>query len=516
MASDGIAIGGFMGTGKSTVGRRLADWLQLPFVDTDAVLEERHGPIAAQIAAGEPAFRERERALVAELCDGEARVVATGGGMWADPGSRARLRAAYRTAVLTAPLEVLRARVGAGEGRPLWAQAGRLLADRAAAYADADAIVDASTAPELVAGEVLARLGFRRTVPVALGDRSYRVILDPGGLDGLGEAVAARRAIVVTDSTVAPLWADAAEASLRGAGAEVARIVFPAGEIHKDLATWQRVVDELLELRADRGTPVIALGGGVVGDLAGFAAATVMRGLPLVQVPTTLLAMVDSSVGGKTAVNHRRGKNLVGAFHQPSLVFAPMGTLSTLPDRERRSGLGEVVKTALLGDAELLDRLEADADRLRDGDPGALAPVVARCVAIKAGIVAQDERENGLRAVLNLGHTVGHGLEAALGYEGLLHGEAVALGLVAEARWAVRSGHCADPALPDRLLRLLARLGLPSAPPAFPAGAALEAMRLDKKAAGGNLSMPVPVRAGVAAVVRVQASALPELLAELG
>jgi 3-dehydroquinate synthase len=232
-----------------------------------------------------------------------------------------------------------------------------------------------------------------------------------------------------------------------------------------------------------------------------------------VQVPTTLLAMVDSSVGGKTGVNTRHGKNLVGAFHQPVYVHAALRTLSTLPERERISGLGEVVKTALI-DGALLAEVETHAEALRTADPDVLLPVIARCVAIKASIVAEDEREAGRRAVLNRGHTDGHGLEAALDYR-MLHGEAVAVGLLAECSWAVRRGICLDPSLPDRLRALLSRLGLPTTAPPVSAPAVLDAMRLDKKASGGNLRLPVAVGAGSISLTDVPAASWPELLGDI-
>ena len=262
-------------------------------------------------------------------------------------------------------------------------------------------------------------------VEVALGERSYPVVIEDGGLEGLGDMVArrfrSRFAIVITDDVVAGLWAGGAEASLRGAGLQVETVVFPAGESNKTVATFTYCLGSVLTLPVDRRTPIVAVGGGVVGDVAGLVAATALRGLPFVQVPTTLLAMVDSSVGGKTGINHETGKNRIGAFHQPSLVYAPLRTLTTLPLRERRAGLAEVVKTAVVGDPALLETLERDAERLVDGDPALLEPIVSRCVELKAAIVAEDELETGIRAALNLGHKVGHALENALGYGTLLH-----------------------------------------------------------------------------------------------
>ncbi|MBW2254736.1 MAG: 3-dehydroquinate synthase [Deltaproteobacteria bacterium] len=311
-----------------------------------------------------------------------------------------------------------------------------------------------------------------------------------------------------------PLWASAVREVLTAAGFDIIVVTLPAGEVSKTTETWTRCVDALLDAGIDRRTPVVALGGGVLGDVAGFAAATVLRGVPFVQLPTTLLAMVDASVGGKTGVNHPSGKNLVGAFHQPVLVYAALGTLATLPAAERIAGLGEVVKTALIGDRDLLARIEEQAEALREGDVSALAPVIARCVEIKAAVVGRDERESGWRAVLNAGHTLGHAWEAASGFGVLRHGEAVALGLLAETRWAVRRGYCQDPELPRRLAELLHRLGLPTEPPTLPRDRLLGAMRVDKKARGDILLVPVAVRAGQAVLAELPVQDLIELLPE--
>lgn len=357
------------------------------------------------------------------------------------------------------------------------------------------------------------------TVTVELGDRSYPVTIEPGGLEGLGpwltHRTPRRRVVLISDDTVRPLWGDQALESLRGAGFEVECLVLPTGEAHKGLQTWYTCVDGLLRIGVDRKTPVLALGGGVVGDIVGFASATTLRGMPFVQIPTTLLAMVDSSVGGKTGINHDTGKNLIGAFHQPIGVYAALSTLSTLSAPERRAGLGEVVKTALLGDADLLDVLEACADGLRDGDPDALTPVVARCVAIKADVVSRDERESGWRAVLNAGHTVAHGLETALGYGVLRHGEAVGIGLVRETRWAVQQGLCREVTLDDRIAALLGNLGLVVQPPPVDREAVVRAMRVDKKADGAKLKVPVPVRAGEMMLVELDLDRVGELLGTL-
>ncbi len=356
----------------------------------------------------------------------------------------------------------------------------------------------------------------RWTVEVALGERAYPVIVTEGGWSGLADALDAgglpRRAVLVTEARVGPLWADAVARALPEHA--LRRVVLPAGEAEKTVETWAACVDALLASGIDRKTPVLALGGGVLGDIAGFAAASVLRGVPVVQLPTTLLAMVDSSVGGKTGVNHARGKNLIGAFHQPRLVWAALDALGTLDAAERTAGLGEVIKTALIGDAELFAALERDADALARGAPGALAPVIARCVALKADVVGRDEREGGWRAVLNAGHTLGHAWEQVQGYGALRHGEAVALGLIAEARWAVRRGVCVEPELPARLERLARALGLPVRPPRAPPERLLAAMAVDKKASADTLVVPVPRRVGEMVLVDLPIADLAELLAE--
>jgi 3-dehydroquinate synthase len=330
--------------------------------------------------------------------------------------------------------------------------------------------------------------------------RPYDVVVEPT-LAGLRGAVPRLdEAVLVSDTTVGPLWSERLQ---QGVGAALRELRIPAGPEHKTLASWERVVDGLLRAGVDRGTPVIAFGGGGVGDIAGFAAATTLRGLPLVQVPTTLLAMVDASVGGKTAVDHPLGRNLIGAFHQPVHVHAALETLSTLPARELRSGLAEVVKTGLVGAPELLDDLERD--------PAPSLALVARCVAVKAAIVAADEHDRGARAVLNAGHTVGHALEAAAGPD-LLHGEAVAIGLVAEARWAVAEGVCEDVDLPDRVAALLRASGLPTEVGDVDEERVLAAMGVDKKGRGDMLSIPLPVRAGRYVTVDVPRSRAGTLL----
>lgn len=356
----------------------------------------------------------------------------------------------------------------------------------------------------------------RVDVSLPAGDaRSYPVHIVDGALDGLGAAVADELppgpALVVTNPVVARHWLGPALRSLAGAGFAPEAVLVPDGEDHKELATWHRLMEALLARRPRRSTPVVALGGGVTGDLAGFAAATLLRGVPFVQVPTSLLAMVDSSVGGKTGVNAGHGKNLVGAFHQPALVYAALATLRTLPAVEVRSGLGEVVKHAVLDGEEMFGFLEARAEAAAAGDPAALQRLVADSVRLKAAVVESDEREAGRRVLLNLGHTAGHALESAAGHGTLRHGECVALGLLAESRWAsARRG--GEVSLAIRIQSLLSRLGLAIVGPAIPLAEALDAARVDKKWTRGTLRATVPLDLGRVELENVPASEIPEII----
>jgi len=338
-----------------------------------------------------------------------------------------------------------------------------------------------------------------KTVDVLVEGSTYPVILAPSLL-GLGAFMRAvgvpGRVVLVTNDVVGPLHAEEAERSLTAAGWSPARVTIPDGEERKELGTWRELVEQILQLGVDRRTPVVALGGGVTGDMAGFAAATVLRGLPFVQVPTTLLAMVDASVGGKVGVNTLRGKNLVGAFWQPRLVYAGIATLRTLSDAELRCGLGEVLKHAVLvGEAEL-QQLERDAGALANRDLSCLTEWVGRSVACKASVVAADPRETGVRATLNLGHTLGHAIEAVAGYGHIRHGEAVAIGLVAVTRFAEARGWTA-PGLARRVALLAAALGLPTqCTTNLDRHALCEAVGFDKKRARATLTLVVPCAPG--------------------
>ncbi len=348
---------------------------------------------------------------------------------------------------------------------------------------------------------------------VELGERSYPILIGSGLLHSpelLARDVRHRDILLVTNTVVAPLYADELERSLAegpahgGSNASratrrIVRVVLPDGEQHKTLATAGRVFDVLIANRFGRDALVMALGGGVVGDLAGFVAACYQRGVDLVQVPTTLLAHVDSAVGGKTAVNHPGGKNLIGAFHQPRAVIADTDLLRTLPDRELSAGLAEVIKYGLIRDAGFFDWLEDNVEALLAREPAALAHAIRRSCEIKAQIVGSDEREHGERALLNLGHTFGHAIESAGGYVGTLHGEAVAVGMLIATDMAARLG-LADAALLVRLRALLGRARLPLLAPPIGARRALEYMRIDKKVQSGRVRLVLPVGLGDATV----------------
>jgi 3-dehydroquinate synthase len=339
-------------------------------------------------------------------------------------------------------------------------------------------------------------------VSIHLGDRGYDIVIgagllrDPASFAGLP---AASHAAIVTNGTVSRLYGEPLRAALAPLYRNVMTIELPDGESHKDWAALDSVFDALLKQACDRKTTLYALGGGVVGDITGFAAACYMRGVPFVQVPTTLLAQVDSSVGGKTAINHPLGKNMIGAFYQPLRVVADLETLATLPAREVSAGLAEIIKYGPIADDAFLDWLDGNLDVLRSLHPAALAHAVRRSCEIKAWVVGQDEREAGLRAILNFGHTFGHAIEAALGFGAWLHGEAVGCGMVMAADLSRRLG-LIDASYAARLGSVIERAGLPVRAPAIPAERYLELMRVDKKAEAGEIRFVVidaPGRASV-------------------
>ncbi len=331
------------------------------------------------------------------------------------------------------------------------------------------------------------------TVHIDLGERSYPIVIAEGLLaqsstwQALPKAAAA---LVVTNDVVAPLYLSALKQALSGQYAQVHEVVLPDGEAHKDWQTLNLIFDALLQHGCDRKTVLFALGGGVVGDMTGFAAASYMRGVPFVQVPTTLLSQVDSSVGGKTAINHPLGKNMIGAFYQPQLVLCDLATLDTLPERELSAGLGEIIKYGPIADMQFFDWLEQNMGDLLRRDRDMLAHAVKRSVEIKAWVVGQDEKEAGLRAILNFGHTFGHAIEAGMGYGNWLHGEGVAAGMVMAAELSQRLG-LVEASFVSRLRKLIERAGLPVRAAVIDvqdnAGRYLELMRVDKKSEAGEI-----------------------------
>lgn len=502
-----IVLVGLMGAGKSAIGKRLAARLGWPFYDSDHEIEAAAGLSVAEIFArhGEPAFRAGERRVIQRLLTQGPIVLATGGGAFMDAQTRAHIRDAAISVWLRAPVPVLLERVRGRTHRPLLNQGDpaeiltRLSAQRSPVYALADIIIDCTQDPPEVTTQFVhqAVMTYDKplSVPVRLAAADYQVLIGRDILARAGAHLAPilpqKRVIIVTDERVAALHRATLEAALRETGIHFDTLSVPPGEASKSLASWSALVESILALRPERGTAIVALGGGVIGDLAGYAAAAALRGLPFVQIPTTLLAQVDSSVGGKTGINSSHGKNLIGAFHQPLMVLADIDTLATLPARERAAGYAEIVKAGLISEPDLYEWCEANGPALLAGDTALLAEAVGRAVAFKAAVVAADEREekaeNG-RALLNLGHSFAHAFEAEIGYGGgLLHGEAVAIGLVCAFDLSARLHFCA-PTLAPRIAAHLAQTGLPTRIPALPIERLLGHMRHDKKMRDGKLS----------------------------
>ncbi|MDQ3514278.1 MAG: 3-dehydroquinate synthase [Chloroflexota bacterium] len=519
-----VVLIGFSGGGKSTAGRLVAERLGWEPRDIDSMVERRFGMSVPEVFArhGEAVFREAERAALVEALWGERVVIATGGGAPCDDAAWSG-DLLGRPGTLTVALDAgpavlldrLRAQAGSegdAAGRPMLAgddPLARIIALKAARQpwydrAALTLVVDRVTVDEVAAELVRIVSGEPWTVKVAAPSGSSEVVIGSGVTTTVGARVraafpAAHRSWVITDAGVAPHALAPVEASLAGAGLAVGSRVVAAGEGSKSLAGASDIYDWLLGNRVERGDVVVALGGGVVGDLAGFVAATTLRGLGLVQVPTSLLAMVDSSVGGKTGVNHPAGKNLIGAFNQPALVVIDPALLATMPPRQRRSGWAEIVKHAVIqpstpgGErADLARVLTRNLTALATGTEPALGYVIARNVALKAAVVEADEREAGLRAFLNFGHTIGHAIEAA-GYT-LLHGEAVAVGTRAAARLGHRLGTC-DAATVATIDHLLDAFDLPRT-----AEADLDRVHhligSDKKRAAGQQSWVLPLTEG--------------------
>ena len=540
IAGRSIVLVGLMGAGKTSIGRRLAARLGLPFRDADAEIELAAGCTIPELFSryGESAFRAGERKVIHRLLSGDPLVLAFGGGAFMDPKTRAIAREAAVSVWLRCPLAALLRRVAGRDNRPLLADGNpaeileRLMDVRYPVYAEADVIVDCvDESPDATTSRVMnALLDWRapQRLSVALPSTTYDVVIGDDLLARAGALLAPRmeqkRAVVVTDETVARLHLPALLRGLEATAVAATQIVVPPGEASKSLASWQNVIHQLLEARVERRTTVIALGGGVIGDLAGFAAATTLRGVPFVQMPTTLLAQVDSSVGGKTAVNTTQGKNLVGAFYQPRMVLADTATLATLPPRELRAGYAEIAKAGLIGDAAFFAWCEANGAAVVGGNREAQAEAILRACAFKAAVVGDDEREekpNDGRALLNLGHTFGHALEAEYGYSGgLLHGEGVAVGLGLAFRLSARLGHCAAEDA-SRVVSHVAAMGMPAElrmlNRRFSAATLIGHMQRDKKVRDGALKFVLARGIGQTFTAGdVPAEAVTELLRDEG
>ena len=514
-----VVLSGFMATGKSTVGRVVAEQLGLPFVDIDARIAEDAGRPVGEVfsADGEARFRDREARIILPLLEGGiARVLSFGGGAMTIPRVRHAALEAATVVTLAARPETIAARAQTASDRPnlgaasVVDRARDLLALRREAYGECHATIATDRrSPEEIAARIVD-LARRDTVAVPLGVRSYVVELDDGHPVALTSAVrelGPSSLVVVTDENVASLrgaWLDVALAPL---GLRETRVVLPPGEAHKTIASIARIWDAALSAGVDRQAAVVAFGGGVVGDLAGFAASTLLRGIRCVQVPTTLLSMVDSSVGGKTGFDHAAGKNLLGAFFQPSRVVIDLEQLETLPARERAAGLAEVVKIALVRDAPLLALLEEHGAAIARGDRAVLRDVVRASVIAKMRVVREDEHETGVRALLNLGHTVGHALESHGGYSRWLHGEAVAIGTVLEIAAAERLG-LTPAGTSERAAALFARFGLPCAVDRDTVMAAWPYVMSDKKRTLSAVKLPVVCGTGEGRVERVELDVL--------
>jgi 3-dehydroquinate synthase len=486
-----IALVGLPGSGKTTLGRRLAAGLGWELRDTDAEVERRTGRSPAQIldAEGEAAFRRVELSTLTELLEEpRAAVIACGGGLFSEPAARRGLLEGAWVVALDAPDAILLDRLGSASDRPLLrgdvvGRLAELRRRRERAHAEAHLHVDtAAASPEAAEAAIRALAG---AIPVPAGGSAYPVIVGEGAADQVDVHLPAdcRRVAVVGDLSVEGVARRIAE-RISVSGREAAVVPLAGGEAVKSWAAAGRLLERLAALRLGRRDAVVAVGGGSIGDLAGFAAASYCRGIAWVVVPSTLLAMVDSSIGGKTGVNLRAAKNLAGAFWQPRAVLADPALLGTLPHRELTSGLGEVAKYAMIADTDLPALLDGGLERALGGDPPTLGAIIRRCAAVKAEVVGRDPRESGLRAVLNYGHTVAHAIEAAAGYGRLTHGEAVAAGMRVAGRL---SAELAGLPVVDLEWQddLLDRLALPPLPALDP-GAVLRRLGHDKKSVGGE------------------------------
>jgi shikimate kinase/3-dehydroquinate synthase len=527
-----IVLTGFMATGKSTVGRRLAVLLGYDFLDLDTLIAAEAGMPISQIFAtqGEAAFRAMECQMVERIASRKGCVVATGGGTIVNPKNLEVLKKTGVVITLTADPQTILSRIGSGEDRPmLWGgdkleKIRTLLEGRAQVYARADLIVDASAQTiDYVVKHISDFLALHRVATKKAADnlpamaeglklvlgvhsRSYEVVIGPGLMGEVGNLIKdldlASNGILVTNPMDNRLYGQRLIRVLDEAKFNVTAVEVPEQEEEKGLERLGWLYRQMANLRLERRSPVFALGGVVIGDLAGYAAATYLRGLPLIQIPTSLIAQVDTSIGGKVGINLPEGKNLVGAFHQPRLVVTDVETLTSLDDRAFRAGLAEVVKVAAIRDQKFFEDLEGNVEEVLSRDLRVLVRLVRRACEIKASVVEADEWDTDIRSLLNFGHTVGHALESATGYRGPNHGEAVALGMVVATAISVQRGICPEEDL-KRLKGLLQAFHLPTKLPADPA----EIMRFvqyDKKVREGQIRIVLLRGIGDATVESLQ------------
>ncbi len=534
-ASGNIVLVGMMGAGKTTVGRMLAKQLGKTFVDSDEEIQKRTGVKISHIfdVEGEDGFRQRESAVLQDLARLDNIVLATGGGAVLRPDNREVLRQNGLVIYLKSGVHDLWQRTRHDHNRPLLQTANpraklqELFDQRDPIYAAvADHVIHTGRQSVQV---LIARLIKKirnpeqslpakqtmQTLDVGLAERSYQIHIGQDLLNQpelLLKHIPHKRAAVVSNTTVAPLYLKMLTDILDGGGIQVESIILPDGEQHKNTTSLNTIYDALLSSRCERNTPLIALGGGVIGDMTGYAAATYLRGVPFIQIPTTLLSQVDSSVGGKTGINHPLGKNMIGAFYQPQVVIADVATLDTLPDKELRAGIAEVIKYGLIRDLPFLEWLEQNIDKLLQRDAEALQYAIVRSCRNKAEVVGVDERESGERALLNLGHTFGHAIENAMGYGVWLHGEAVAAGTVMAADLSRRLGWLGEQDV-ERVKNLFVRAGLPVRGPQMAVERYLELMGLDKKVADGKIRFVLLKNLGEAVITGdVAATSLRETL----
>ncbi|MGE5576868.1 MAG: 3-dehydroquinate synthase [Syntrophothermus sp.] len=509
---ENLVLVGFMGTGKTSVARRVARECGLRFVDTDSEVERRTGKSISTIfkQEGETAFRTVENQVIADASNGRGLVIATGGGAVVNPANVESLRRNGFIVCLTASPEVIWRRLYGDNQRPLLdvqeplEKIKELFAQREPYYSCAEVTIDTSTQDiESVSRQVCdlwKSLQMKNDLlQVDLGRQSYPIFIGRHLLDRVGELLNDikfnRQVMVITNNTVQSLYGERVEENLKAAGFRVSVVTLPDGEEHKTLTTTYQLYDKALDAGLTRDSLIVALGGGVIGDTAGFVAATYMRGVPFVQIPTTLLAQVDSSVGGKVAVNHPRGKNLVGSFYQPEMVIADLETLQTLDRRELASGLAEIIKAGIIKDSELFAYLEQHLGDIFAYQYENLLHVVRRACEIKTEVVQADERDMDTRAILNYGHTIGHAVEAATQYKVYRHGEAVAIGMVSAAMIAAELNLCPEELL-GRQVNLLRAAGLPVSQGKLSIEGIVTALALDKKVRDGKSRFILPRQLG--------------------